>query len=81
MRHTLAVALVTQVHAVCVAVAAPAHGDTQAVHATLELVHVAAARRASGCKKGGGGVRCDSLPTKSKMILLLQEGSRLPKAT
>ena len=43
--HTLTVALITQVHTVCVAVTAPAHGNAQAVHPTLELIYMAAAWR------------------------------------
>lgn len=54
VRDALAVLLVAQVHAVGVAVAAPAHGDAQAVHAALELVRVAAARRAGRCQGTGG---------------------------
>lgn len=42
--HTLAVALITQVHTVCVPVTAPTHGNAQAIHPTLELVYMAAAR-------------------------------------
>lgn len=48
--HALAQALVAQIHAVRVAVAAPAHGNAQAVDSTLELVDMAAAWRTRGCK-------------------------------
>lgn len=48
----LAVVLVAGVHAVCVTVTAPAHGDAQPIQPALELVRVAAPRRACGCGEG-----------------------------
>ena len=57
--HTLTVALITQVHAVCVAVTAPPHGNAQAVHPTLELIYMAATWR-TGCCRGNGKIKCDS---------------------
>ena len=51
MSDAFAVALVAQVHAVGVAVAAPAHGDAQAIQPTLELIHVTATRRTSGWRE------------------------------
>lgn len=44
----LAVFLIAQVHAIGVAIAAPTHGDAQAIHAALELVCVATARGTGG---------------------------------
>ena len=49
VRDSFAVVLVAQVHAVGVSVAAPAHGNAEAVHPALELVHMAAARGPRGC--------------------------------
>lgn len=53
MGHPLAVFLVAGVHAVGVAVAAPAHGDAEPVQAALELIGVAAPGWACGCREGG----------------------------
>ena len=52
MGDSLAVLLVTGVHAVRVAIAAPAHGDAEPVQPALELVGVAAPRRARGWWEG-----------------------------
>lgn len=47
--HALAMALIAQIHTVRVPVAAPAHGNAQAIHSTLELIHMAAAWWTCGC--------------------------------
>lgn len=47
--HALAMALIAQIHTVGVTVAAPTHGNAQAVHSTLELIHMAAAWWTCGC--------------------------------
>lgn len=53
--HTLAVALITQVHTVCIPITAPAHGNAQAIHPTLELIYMTAAWR-TGSLVGTVGV-------------------------
>lgn len=50
MRDAFAVLLITEVHAVRVSIAAPSHGNTQAVHSALELICVATAGRPRGCR-------------------------------
>ena len=55
VRDAIAVLLVAQVHAVGVPVAAPAHGDAQAIHAALVLIGVTTARRTSGCRERENG--------------------------
>jgi len=50
VRDPCAAVLVTQVHAVVVSVAAPAHGDAEAVRTTLELIHMTAPWRTRGCE-------------------------------
>lgn len=52
MGDPLAVLLIAGVHAVRVAVAAPAHGDAEPVQPALELVGVAAPGRARGWREG-----------------------------
>lgn len=48
---TLTVALIAQVHTVCVTITAPAVGNAQAIHATLKLIFVAAAWWTSSCRE------------------------------
>lgn len=55
----LTVVLITQVHTVCVTITAPAHGNTQAIHPTLELIYMAAAWR-TGSWRENGKKKCDS---------------------
>lgn len=43
---TITIVLVAEVHAVGVTIAAPAHGNAQPIHPTLELFNMAAASRA-----------------------------------
>jgi len=43
MGDALTVVLITEVHAVCVAITAPAHRNAQAIHPTLKLIDMATA--------------------------------------
>lgn len=79
MCDALAVLLVAQVHAVRVSVAAPSHGNTQAIHSALELVCVAPAGRPRGCVKTetGAQLQCNrvNIYTKARTRILLFDGN------
>lgn len=55
VRYTLAVLFIAQIHAVGVSITPPALGNTQPVHATLELICVTSTRR-TGCLVGAVSV-------------------------
>lgn len=56
--NALTVVLIAQVHTVCVAVTAPAIGNAQAIHPTLELIYMAATWRTGSCRETSRKMCC-----------------------
>lgn len=77
VRYTLTVLLVTQVHAVCVPIAAPTQGDAQAVHSTLKLIGMTSSRGARGCRETPKDfeMTLSSIPAHVRVIVLVQNTS------
>lgn len=69
----LAVLLISVVYAVVFTVAAPAHGDTQAIQAALKLVRVAASRGTCSCRVKRGDFTVLRWVTKEPLYKQLQE--------
>jgi len=73
--HTLAVVFIAQVHTVGVPVTAPAHGDAQTVHPTLELIHMAAAWRTCGWRENSRTGLIVSQPKRGNKMLAVRNSN------